>query len=131
MRNEAVSVSSQVLTALRFYATGSFFSVLGDSQGMSRMTVSRIIDDVSCSISKHADNFIKFPIDNAEKIHIMQKYYQLSKFPNVLGCIDGTHIAIRSPSKDEHLFVNRKSFHSINVQGVCDADLNFTNILAK
>ena len=26
-RNEAASVSSQVLTALRFYATGSFFTI--------------------------------------------------------------------------------------------------------
>ena len=89
-----------------------FFSILGDSQGMSRMTVSRMID-----------NIIKFPSDNAEKIHIMQKYYQLSKFPNVLWCIDGTHIAVRSTSRDKHLFVNRKCFQSINVQGVCDADL--------
>ena len=41
----------------------------------------------------------------------MQKTYQLSKFPNVLGYIDGKHIAVRSPSKDEHLFVNRKCLH--------------------
>ena len=60
------------------------------------------------TVSRMIDNFIKFPSDNAEKIHIMQKYYQLSKFPNVLDCIDGTHIFVRSTSKDEHLFKNRK-----------------------
>ena len=48
----------------------------------------------------------------------MQKYYQLAKFPNVLECIDGSHIAVRSLKKDEHLFVNRKCFHSINVQNI-------------
>lgn len=130
-RNHALSVSSQVLTELRYYATGSFFSLLGDSQGMSRMTVSRVISDISTSIANHADDFIKCPNTNAEKISVMQKYYDLSKFPNVLGCIDGTHVPIKTPCKDEHLFINRKNFHSINVQGVCDSDLRFTNLVAK
>ena len=47
------------------------------------------------------------------------------------GYIDGTHIAVRSPSKDAYLFVNRKSFHLINVQGMCDADVKFKNMLAN
>ena len=64
-------------------------------------------------------------------MHSMQIYYQLSKFPNVLGCIDGTNIAVRSPSKDKHLFINRKCFHSENDQGVCDVNLKFTNIVAN
>ena len=82
------------------------------------------------AVSRIIDNFIKFPSDNAEKFDIVQKYYQLSKFPNVLWCIDCTHIAVRSTSKDEILFVNRKCFQSINVQGVCDADLKLTSIVA-
>ena len=130
-RNHALSVSSQVLTTLRYYATGSFFSVLGDSQGMSKMTVSRIVSEISASIAKQAKVYIKFPVSNSDKINVMQKYYDLSKFPNVLGCIDGTHVPIRRPIRDEHLFINRKNFHSINVQGVCDSDLRFTNIVAK
>ena len=48
-----------------------------------------------------------------------------------MGCTDGTIIAVRSPGKDEHMIVNRKFFHSINVQGVCGADLKFKNIVAK
>ena len=88
------------------------------------MAVSRIIDDVYCLISEYADNFIKFTSADAEKIHIMQKYYQLSKFPNVLGCFDGTHIAIRLPSKDKHLFVNRKCFHFQNMFKGCVAPIS-------
>ncbi|XP_062584804.1 putative nuclease HARBI1 [Saccostrea cucullata] len=120
-----------VLTALRYYATGSLFSVLGDAQGMSRMIVSRVISDVSTSIANHANEYIIFPNSNAEKIKVMQNYHELSRFPNILGCIDGTHVPIRTPKQDEHLYVNRKNFHSINVQGVCDSDLRFTNLVAK
>ena len=39
--------------------------------------------------------------------------------PNVIGCIDGTHIPITAPALDEGDYVNRKSFHSINIQ-ICD-----------
>ena len=48
-----------------------------------------------------------------------------------MGAIDCTHVRIKSPSIDEHLYVNRKNFHSINIQGVCDAELKFLNIIAK
>ena len=39
--------------------------------------------------------------------------------PNVMGCLDGTQIPITAPADNEADYVNRKSFHSINVQ-VCD-----------
>jgi DDE superfamily endonuclease len=51
--------------------------------------------------------------------------------PNVLGCIDGTHIAIKSPSQNEDAYVNRKGFHSINVQAVCDNNMKLINLVAK
>ncbi|EFN65053.1 hypothetical protein EAG_12312, partial [Camponotus floridanus] len=37
-------------------------------------------------------------------------------FPGVIGAIDGTHIAIFPPErKREHLFINRKLYHLLNV----------------
>ena len=40
-------------------------------------------------------------------------------FRNVLGIIDGTHVAIRSPRKDKEVaYLNRKGWHSLNVQFV-------------
>ncbi|MBN3300842.1 HARB1 nuclease, partial [Amia calva] len=53
-------------------------------------------------------------------------------FPNVIGCIDGTHIPIKAPpGPNEAEFVNRKSFHSINVQIICDSEQLITNVEAK
>lgn len=44
--------------------------------------------------------------------------------PGIIGCIDCTHVAIfpphiQDPLHPEHLYVNRKQYHSINVQLVC------------
>lgn len=51
-------------------------------------------------------------------IHALQ-YKQLVfflGFPKVLGCVDGTQIRISTPTANEADFVNRKGFHSLNVQ---------------
>ncbi|XP_041361019.1 putative nuclease HARBI1 [Gigantopelta aegis] len=55
----------------------------------------------------------------------------MRRFPSVIGCIDGTHIRIQAPAQEEHEFINRKNFHSINVQVICDADMCFINGIAK
>ena len=52
---------------------------------------------------------------------IFFRFYRKYNFPGVIGCIDCTHIAIFPPKKDdpntpEHLYVNRKGYHSLNVQ---------------
>ena len=37
-------------------------------------------------------------------------------FPKVLGYIDGTQVRIRTSVENEVDYVNRKSYHSLNVQ---------------
>lgn len=47
----------------------------------------------------------------------------------MVGCIDCTHVAIACPNENEHIFVNRKHYHSLNVQLVCDENLKILNIV--
>jgi hypothetical protein len=54
---------------------------------------------------------------------------QLGQFPGVISAIDGTHIAIVAPPKNdleylEGAYVNRKNFHSLNVEVVSKTSLN-------
>ncbi|XP_072033585.1 uncharacterized protein [Amphiura filiformis] len=44
------------------------------------------------------------------------------------GAIDGTHIPIIAPEKDHADYHNRKQFHSIILQGVCDHQYRFIDI---
>jgi len=62
----------------------------------------------------------------------MNKFYALANFPGVLGAIDCTHVAIKSPGgNDAELYRNRKGYFSVNVQAICTASLEVTNIVAR
>ena len=44
---------------------------------------------------------------------------KITKFPNIIGCVDGTHISISSPGDEQaELFRNRKGYFLINMQAV-------------
>ena len=46
-RNHALPPLQQVLIALRFFASGSFLQVIGDTAGVNKSTVSRVVTSVS------------------------------------------------------------------------------------
>jgi len=46
----------------------------------------------------------------------------------VIGCIDGTHIRINAPKQNKNSYVNRKGYHSLLLQGICDHEMLFTDV---
>ena len=87
---------NQLLTTLRLYACGGHQTSIGDFMRVHQSTVSRIFKRVTEAIARHRPDFIKMPIDH-ETIQVGRGFYVISRFPKVLGCIDGTHIKIQSP----------------------------------
>lgn len=61
-------------------------------------------------------------VSDAQRNKINADFFRVGDFPNVIGTVDGTHVRIQAPHEDEPSFVNRKGFHSINVQDICDAE---------
>lgn len=45
----------------------------------------------------------------------------------VIGAIDGTHISIKAPAQNPENYVNRKGYHSIVLQAICDHRMKFTD----
>ncbi|KAK0136438.1 putative nuclease HARBI1 [Merluccius polli] len=130
-RSHALPVPIQVLTTLGFLATGSFQRELADRSGMSQGALSRAIPAVLNGIIRISARYIRFPYDAVNQAHIKAQFAEIAGFPNVIGAIDCTHIAIKAPSEGEYAYVNRKHFHSLNVQVICDAQMRLTNIVAR
>ena len=114
-RKGSLSPVLQVLLTLRFYATGAFQDVIADLIGVSQPTVCRTVSRVTNALSRQVGQWISMPNQRDADIN-KQKFFAMQRFPNVIGCIDGTHVRIQSPVEQEHEFVNRKGYHSINVQ---------------
>ncbi|XP_061186799.1 putative nuclease HARBI1 [Saccostrea echinata] len=130
-RSHALLPPLQIMVALRFYASGNFQTVTGDLHGISKASVSRVVNAVSSALVTLSSHYIKFPQDDRSINNTILGFSRIANFPNVIGAIDGTHIPVKAPKNDEHLFVNRKNFHSINVMAVCDSRTKFTSIVAK
>lgn len=118
-RNHSLDPHLQVLIALRFFASGSFLQVIGDTFGVDKSTVSRVVIDVSTALTGRQQQFIKWP-SNDEIAIIKHQFFLQAGFPCVIGCVDCTHIRIQAPHEHENNYVNRKRYHSINVQAICD-----------
>ena len=88
--------------------------------GISKCTVSRIVSRVSTALARKQNQFIRWPSTASERQEIKQGFLEKGGFPGVIGCIDGTHVRIQGPSAHKSEIVNRKGFHSINVQVICD-----------
>ena len=95
---------------------------------MFGIAIYRDCKDVLCECAK---DFICFPNVNGQRrnqLRFREKY----GLPKFLGCVDGTtHIPIVAPSTNQHLYVNRKGYHSINVQAIYDAEFRFIHIVVK
>ena len=88
--------------------------------GIPKCTVSRIVSRVSTALARKENQFIRWPSTASERQEIKQGFLEKGGFPGVIGCIDGTHVRIQGPSAHKSEIVNRKGFHSINVQVICD-----------
>lgn len=125
----------QVLIALAFYATGSYQRPTGSSEGhfVAQQTVSKVIAQVTACLNttQMRQKFIKFPRTTEERNRIKTEFYKKFKIPGVLGCIDCTQVAIIRPIIHEERYYCRKQYHSLNVQIVCDADMQILSVDAS
>ena len=125
----ALSANTKILLTLRFYACGNFLITVGDFCVVSISAASRAVKEVSTAIASLSKAFIKFPQDTRNTV---AKFYNIAKFPKVVGAIDCTHVRIQSPGGDDaEIYRNRKGFFSFNVQAVCDANLIFEDLVAR
>ncbi|CAH2096928.1 unnamed protein product [Euphydryas editha] len=121
-----------ILLTLRYFATGTFQKLEGDVMDICQQSVSRIVAKVSTLLARKMKDFVKFPTTHNDVNKVKQAFYDIAEFPGVIGCIDCTHIKIRSPGGiSSEVYRNRKGWFSINVQVVTGPNLEFYDVVAR
>ncbi|KAK5648278.1 hypothetical protein RI129_003170 [Pyrocoelia pectoralis] len=72
---------------------------------------------------------IRWPTEH-EGLQTMRMFEMRSQIPGIIGCIDGSHIRIVAPKQFADSYVNRKKFHSVLLQGVCNEKKLFLDVYA-
>ncbi|KAG5868041.1 hypothetical protein JTB14_001733 [Gonioctena quinquepunctata] len=115
--NNSVAPMNQLLIFLRLCATGTHLSCVADFGGTHLSTVSRIVKRVGRALASKSRRFICMPERLQDITRGQFDFYEIARFPRVIGAVDGTHIRIQSPGgEDAEVFRNRKGYFSMNVQ---------------
>ncbi|XP_049301880.1 putative nuclease HARBI1 isoform X1 [Bactrocera dorsalis] len=128
----AVPPILQLAATLSLLASGGYQHSVGNDFliGMCQSTVCKIVGDVVNEMeTKLCPHFIKFSPNRLSKCteYFVEKY----KVPGVIGCIDGTHFGLQKPTVNEHMFFNRKGYHSLNSMIICDYEHRILAIDSK
>lgn len=123
-----VSLEKKVHITLWLLSNHSIsFRATSDLFGLSKGTAHMIFLEITRAIAELRHMYIRWP--NAGQCNRNgAEVHERFGIPGVIGCIDGCHIPIKAPKENPVDFYNRKMFHSVVLQGVCDNSLKFTDI---
>lgn len=150
---------TKLLLTLRFYALGTILLAAGDFVGVSKTSACNIVRTVTEAIASLRPLYIKMPDHHCSIQETRLKFYNIARFPRIIGAIDCTHVKLQSPGNllnyfihylflnyiklgDLLLFIflggniaevyrNRKGYFSLNVQVVGGPSLEILDIVAR
>ncbi|XP_067623132.1 putative nuclease HARBI1 [Eurosta solidaginis] len=132
--SSSVTPMLKLCCALRFFAHGSYQQAIGNEfqLGLAQPTVSLVLKEMLPTLERViCTAAINIEMSEEEKQEAKRKFFIKSGIPNVIGCVDGTHIGIYAPSENRHLYLNRKGFYSINAMIACDHNMTIRYVDAR
>src|SRR5215510_5619297 len=115
-------------TCFRYLATWESFASLGYSFRVGKNTIQSIVRESSKAIWKVLQPIYMAVPTSDEWLRMADEFNDSCKMPNCIGSIDGKHCRIKCPPNAGSLYFNYKSFHSMNLLDVADANCCFTLI---
>jgi len=119
----SIPVNMVIATALIYLSTGnSFYSVANQMRnGMSATSVQRCVKMFNKAIIRVLGaSIITFPTSRQGLERNAHAFERRSMIPNIVGAIDGSHIRVAAPRRNEDSYFNRKKYHSVILQGIVD-----------
>lgn len=96
------------------------YRIVGNVFGVHKATVKKCLYRVVNAINRDMMHIYLAMPDEVEAAEISQNFEKISHIPQLIGCIDGSHIPILAPVDGYRDCVNRKGWPSFNLQAVVD-----------
>ena len=123
-----VKVDKQLFITLWYLGNPECIRSISDRFDVTKSSVYRVTRRVCRAIVNNlVPQFIKWPGGEGAR-DIMASFEEFNGLPRCLGAIDGTHIPIKAPQNHPEQYINRKNFHSMQLQTVCDNEMVFTDV---
>ncbi|KAJ9513388.1 hypothetical protein QJQ45_001405 [Haematococcus lacustris] len=120
--------------ALWYLASGGTLQSVAHIMNCGTTTVWAAVHDVCNAIVENLRHIIRMPNTREQLRHNAEEFFEMSArvagpggIPQMVGVVDGTHVAVEHKGGDRRLF-NRKGYCSLNVQGVCDASARWIDV---
>lgn len=116
--NVPIEPAEAALIYLSYIGSQVFLRELAVKFGRSKSGVRKAIFLVTDIIVKYGvKKYIRWP-QQPDTSEVVELFREKSRLPGIIGAIDGCHLRVEPPSKDQLSFLNRKLFHSIVLLGV-------------
>ncbi|XP_050038849.1 uncharacterized protein [Dermacentor andersoni] len=127
---QKISAEKTCLIALVYVGSQMSMYAIGDKFDVAESSVHACVTRFVHFLHSLSGDVICWP-SSAEMSRIKAGFLAKSggKGPrNAIGCIDGSHIQILTPSESTQSYFNRKKWPSIILQGICDDRNRFLNV---
>ena len=117
----SLSAEKTLAVILYFLKDTGSLTMTANTFGIHQSTTSKVIMEVCEAIVTHlAPKYITLPKTREEMTSKVSQFELKFGMLQAYGCIDGTHIPIKTPNENSLDYFNYKQFFSLNVQAVCD-----------
>jgi len=119
---------SEKKTCFRYLATGESFASLGYPFWVGKSTIQSTVRETGTAIWRVLQPLYMAVRTSAFLLRIADEFNDIFKMSICIESIDRKHCHIKYPPNAGSLYFNYKSFHSMNLLGVADANCCFTLI---
>jgi len=114
VRNDVLSLEKRIAVTLHYLKDQGSMRMTGNAFSIARCTVGQVVKEICTVLTKNiGTELIRFPKSKEEVSTTIASFAERFGFPQVIGCVDGTHTPIKQPSENAHDYFSYKQMCDI------------------